>query len=225
MTAYAYAQAARLPGLRALEVSVCRTADGVLVCSHDPTTTRTTGTEYTIAEQRWADLAALRVTAAATTDPAQPAQPLARFDEVAETYLDRFVLFVEAKVGAAVAPLLQTLASAGQPQRVVWKAPVNSRTFAAAKDLGFTTWGYVMEEPAHLGPLRRFAAAPEIDLLGAPRAAPDGVVSTISRAAQDNGKVTISWTIRSRADEQRVTRLGCRGLMTSHPREVVRAER
>ena len=43
MTAYAYAQAAQVAEIKALEISVCLSADGVLVCSHDPTTTRLTG--------------------------------------------------------------------------------------------------------------------------------------------------------------------------------------
>src|SRR5687767_13268304 len=37
MTAYAYEQATKIKGLQALEISVCLSADGVLVCSHDPT--------------------------------------------------------------------------------------------------------------------------------------------------------------------------------------------
>lgn len=35
MTAYAYEQAVQLPEVHALEVSVCLSSDGVLVCSHD----------------------------------------------------------------------------------------------------------------------------------------------------------------------------------------------
>ena len=72
MTAYAYAQAAKVPGLQAMEISVCLSADGVLVCSHDPTTARMTGTPYTIAEQTWATLSTLKVSGAETTEPDQP---------------------------------------------------------------------------------------------------------------------------------------------------------
>ena len=149
-----------------------------------------------------------------------PAQPLTRFDEVAEAHLDRFVLFVEAKVKTAVEPLLARLTALGQPQRVVWKTPVNARTFGPAKDLGFSTWGYVLNEPAHLDHLDRFGADPRIDFLGAPRAEADALIRRVAKTAKDHGKITISWTIRSPEDEQRVTGLGCRGLMTSHPLNV-----
>lgn len=222
MTAYAYARAVEVPGIRALEVSVCRSADGVLVASHDPTTTRMTGAPYTIAEQSWATLSRLQVTGRQTTDPRQPSRALTRFDEIAEAHLDRSVLFVEAKVSPAIEPLLARLAALGQPQRVVWKAPVNSRTFARAKELGFATWGYVLNEPAHVGPhLEGLAASPHLDLLGAPRAESDTFIRAVSAAAGRHGKVTISWTIRSHEDERRVVDLGCRGLMTSHPLNVL----
>ena len=126
MTAYAYAQAAQVPGLQALEISVCLSADGVLVCSHDPTTARLTGTAYTIAEQTWATLSTLKVSGAETTEPDQPAQPLTRFDDVVEAYIGQFVLFVEPKVNAAADPLMVRMAALDQPERVVWKSPINS---------------------------------------------------------------------------------------------------
>ena len=62
MTAYAYSQAARLPYVGAIEISVCLSADGVLVCSHDPTTLRVTGTDLRIADQPWSVLSRLKVT-------------------------------------------------------------------------------------------------------------------------------------------------------------------
>ena len=61
MTAFAYSRAAAFPALKALEISVCRSADGVLVCSHDPTTERVTGVPYTIARETWATLSELEV--------------------------------------------------------------------------------------------------------------------------------------------------------------------
>ena len=152
MTAYAYAQAAQIPGLQALEISVCLSADGVLVCSHDPTTARMTGTPYTIAEETWATLSTLKVSGAETTEPDQPPQPLTRFDDVVEAYIGQFVLFVEPKVKAAADPLMVRMAALDQPERVVWKSPINSSSgFAEAKRRGFGTWGYVLNETAHTG--------------------------------------------------------------------------
>jgi glycerophosphoryl diester phosphodiesterase len=223
MTAYAYQQATLIPTLKAIEISVCVTADDVLVCSHDPTTTRVTGVDSVIRSQPWSSLAPLMVTSAYTTDPTQPARPFTRFDDVVEAHLDRYVAFVEPKTPEAIEPLLARLRVLGQPERVVWKQPINQPNFARAKDLGFGTWGYVLDEPGHTYPprLARFAAAPEIDMLGAPRAQDDAFVSTVVRVAADNGKKTIMWDIRSPQDRDRALTLGCTGMMTSHVQEVL----
>ncbi len=226
MTAYAYAQAAQVAEIKALEISVCLSADGVLVCSHDPTTTRLTGAAYTIAEQTWGTLSTLMVTGAETSDPKQQPQPLTRFDEVVDAYHDRYVLFVEPKVPPATEPLMKRMVGLNQPERVVWKAPINSSTFAEAKRQGFATWGYVLNEPAHLGAnLDRLAASADIDMLGAPRAEPDPFITAISSAAERNGKLTIAWPILNVAERDRVRALGCRGMMTSRPLDVLQVPR
>ena len=225
MTAYAYDQATALPSLRAIEISVCLSADGILVCSHDATTTRTTGVDYTIRSEQWATLAPLMVTSAYTTDPTQPARPLSRFDEVIEAHLDRYVVFAEPKTPEAIEPLFAKLVALDQPERVVWKQPINQPNFARAKSLGFATWGYVLDEPGHTYPprLARFAASAEIDMLGAPRTQPDDFVAKVVRAASDNGKKTIMWDIRSTDDRARALSLGCTGMMTSNLTQVLDA--
>jgi glycerophosphoryl diester phosphodiesterase len=216
MTGYAYAQATRIPEVKALEISVCITSDGVLVCNHNKTTTAMTGVPYTIINETWDTLSALRVSPRYTTNPGQPSRPFTRFDEVAERYLDDYVLFVEPKSKAATAPLLATMAPLGQPERVVWKQPVDSRRFVDAKERGFTTWGYVMDVPAHTGArLRRFAASEHIDLLGAHDSDPDDLVTEIVSAAASHGKQTIMWEISSPQKRARALALGCTGLMTS----------
>jgi glycerophosphoryl diester phosphodiesterase len=223
MTAYAYSQAAAIPGLTSLEISVCLSADGVLVCSHDPTTERVTDVAYTIVEQDWDTLSSLSVTSRYTADPSQPSRPFTRFDEVVEAYIDRFVLFVEPKVPAAAEPLLAKMTSLNQPERVVWKQWISSPNFAAAKARGFATWGYVLDQPSHRGAnLQRLVASPMVDLVGAPRDQPDAFVKAIVAAAQHNEKLTIMWNIRNDTDLRRALDLGCRGMMTSNPVEVLR---
>lgn len=224
MTAYAYSRAAEISTLSALEISVCLSGDGVLVCSHDPTTERVTDVDYTIADQTWETLSALRVTSRFTTDPSQPAQPFTRFDEVVEAYIDHFVLFVEPKVPAAAEPLLAKLTSLNQPERVVWKQWISTANFAPAKARGFSTWGYVLDQPSHRGAnLRRLIASPLVDMVGAPREQPDAFVEPIVALANANDKATIMWNIRNDADLQRARDLGCRGMMTSNPVEVIRS--
>jgi glycerophosphoryl diester phosphodiesterase len=221
MTAYAYEQAAKLPGLLAIEISVCCSADGVLVCSHDPTTQRLTGVPYTIASEPWATLSKLKVTSSFTLDPSQPSRPLSRFDEVIEQHIGRFVAFVEPKTPGAVQPLMEKMASLNQPERVVWKQPINQPNFGTAKSHGFATWGYVLNEPGHLGDnLRQFAATPAIDMLGAQRSQPDSSLIPVIDEAAAYGKETIMWNIRNADDRTRALRLGCQGMMTSNIAQV-----
>lgn len=221
MTLYAYQQAAQVPGLRALEVSVCLSADGVLVCSHDPTTLRVSGIDYTIASEPWSTLSTVMVKADATTDPTQPARPLSRFDEVAAEFLDRFVFFVEPKVEPAARPLMDALTAARQTTRVVWKQYVNSAWFDIAKQNGFATWGYVLNQPSHTGAnLEGFAAKSSIDMLGAQLTESDDFIRTVVRAGAAHGKPTIAWPITGEADRTRALDLGCSGLMTSTIAEV-----
>lgn len=216
MTAYAYDQAVQLPGLKAIEISVCATSDGVLVCNHDATTLRLSGVNYTIAEETWATISKLMISAAYTKDPTQPARPIARLEEVLDAHLSTTVAFVEPKNPQAVEPLMAAMVAIKQPERVVWKQPINQPNFARAKANGFSTWGYVLNEPGHLGArLAKFAAAPEIDRLGAPRYENDQFVSNIVNAARANRKQVIMWNIRTVADRARALSLGCQGLMTS----------
>lgn len=216
MTAYAYAQAAALPGVQALEISVSLSKDGVLVCSHDATTGRMTSRDLTIADETWATLSTLEVKSEFTRDPAQPARPFTRFDEVASTYLDRLVLFVEPKTPNAVEPLMDLMVQLGQPKRTVWKQPINQPNFGRAKSHGFSTWGYVLDERGHQGDrLTRFAAAAEIDILGAGASQSNRLIIPVVEAAHENGKPTIMWVVQTVADRRRALQLGCQGLMTS----------
>lgn len=221
MTAYAYQQAAKIASLKALEISVCLTADGVLVCSHDPTTLRTTGADYTIADETWATLSALKVRGRNTVDPQQAPQPLTRFDEVAEAYAGDFVLFVEPKVEAATAPLMARLVALGNQERIVWKQWLTSPHFTEAKRNGFATWAYMLNQASHVRRLGQVAASPDVDLLGAPAEESDAFVSAVVTAAEAHSKKTIMWPIRAEADQGRAVGLGCRGLMVSNIRELL----
>jgi glycerophosphoryl diester phosphodiesterase len=205
-----------------MEISVCLTADNVLVCSHDQNTRRTTGVDYNIPEETWDTLSGLWVSANNTSNPDQPARKFSRFDDVVELLIDDYVLFVEPKHTAAAAPLMKRMVGLGQPERVVWKQPINSSRFVTAKANGFGTWGYVLNESNHLGSnLTRYAASDAVDMLGAPRNQSDGFVTDIVEAAAANGKRTMMWEIRSLTDQLRAVRLGCRGMMTSAVTEVL----
>ena len=105
---------------------------------------------------------------------------------------------------------------------MVWKQYVNSGEFVRAKEHGFSTWGYVLNQPSHLGTnLTRYAAADYLDMLGAPKAEATTLVSEVVTAATRQNKPTIMWPISTSADRDRALRLGCAGLMTSRITELL----
>lgn len=216
MTAYAYGQATSLPFVEAIEISVCATADGVLVCSHDPTTTRVTGLDYEIAKQPWSTLEPLMVTSRFTEDPSQPSRPLTRLDEVLELYLSKYVVFIEAKTAPALPPLKALLVALNQPARTVWKHPINSGHFEWAKEQGFGTWGYALDEPAHsMDKVRALAAEPRIDMLGVHWSRSDEVLTEFAAIAQSFNKKVIMWSLETPEQRARALKFGASGLMTA----------
>ena len=222
LSTYAFEQAALLPELKAVEVPVVRTADGVLVCSFDTDTLRLTGVKHSFLDTEWAVLEQLRVTAAETSDPRQPAQPLARLDVVLERFLDRFVFFVEPQVKEAAGILMATLIAAGRPDRIVWKQPVTSARFAEARSHGFETWGYVLDEQAHLGAnLKRYAASADISMLGVSARRPDRLVQRVVTAARGSGKPAIAYNVHGAEELRRVWDLGCTGIASTSIRRLL----
>lgn len=222
LTGYAYGESAKLPDLQAVEISTAITRDGVLVCSHDPNTLSATGHDAVIGDVDWSDISDLTVTGKYTLDPSQPARPITRYSQVIYPYMSRFVVFAEPKTSAAAPNLFWNLRELGQPERVVWKQPIDSALFAAAKKAGFSTWGYVLNEPWHLGAnLERYAASEYIDSLGAPLSESDDFIKAIVDAATKNNKQTIAWAVSTAADRDRALRLGCQGLMTSDIRGLL----
>lgn len=214
MTAYAYDQAAALPYVKAIEISVVISADGVLVCSHDPNTIRVTGVDHEIEKTPWSTLSELMVTAAETDDPSQPARPLTRFDDVIDAHIENLVCFVEPKTQLTAEPLMERMIAAGHPERVVWKQPITSGRFARAKEAGFHTWGHGMDE-SRLPMLARWAADPNIDMLGVGLHEPDAVFRDTIQAAKANGKKVITWPVMAAEEKARALQLGISGLMTS----------
>lgn len=222
MTAYAYEQATEVDGVKALEMSVCLSRDGQLVLSHDPTTGRLTGTDLVIATTDWADLSGLEVSAAETIDPDQPSRPLSRFDDVVEKYIDRYVLFVEPKVSIAAQPLFTRLAQVGNSERIVWKQPINSALFSQAKEAGYRTWGYVLNEPAHTGAhLTRLAASTSLDMIGVEKNQSDALTSAVVTAAASRSLPVIMWAIGTNEERDRAVDRGATGIMCAAPGLVV----
>lgn len=219
MTAYAYEQAGKIDGLKAMEVSVHRSRDGVLVCHHDPTTLRMTGKDLTIAKTDWKDLAELRVTAKHTDDPSQPVRPIARFEEVIEAWPKTMTMWVEPKADDTVEPLFQRLLQ--QPDlEFVWKRPVNA-PFERAYLQGMGTFGYVLNNEQQLRLMRLAAKQRFIQYLGVGSDAKDDFVKKVVDEADAFGKHKVMWPILTRADRDRALASGIDTLMVSDVKHLL----
>jgi len=204
-------------GLKAIEISVNITSDGVMFCHHDTTTTRMTGTNLTFSSATAAQIEALTSSASATTNPTQDRQPIPRLVPVLDAYAANHVVFVEAKTGGAwQATLLDLLATyPNSANHIVWKAPIIAG-FQGAKQRGFTTWGYLLQDdPAHAD-WQTLVAKTDVDWIGVNHAATDTYISNVVALANSLGKKVIMWEVHTIADRNRAASLGVQGMMTSN---------
>lgn len=215
-TMLAYTQAAAA-GMKALEVSVSSTADGVLVCHHDLNTERLTGVDLTIARASYAALETLRNDARGWLGPAAPLEPIPLLEDVLRAFLPSRVIFLEDKQGTNADEILELLESyPGAREHVVWKQPASSRGHALARARGYTTWGYVTTPDFGNLP----ALIPKVDLLGVHYVAPAAVV----RELVGSGKPVAAWEVRRRSDHARLKALGVRGFVCSNIVHVLHLE-
>ena len=211
-------------GLKAIEVSTQMTSDGVIVCHHDTSTLRMTGTDLTIASSTKAQLDALTNSAAFTDNPGQNREPIPTLASVLSAYAANHVLFIEPKSGGALPAAVMAAidATPGRTDRIVWKQPINSSLWATAKAKGYATWGYVLSgDTAHTNNLDALINNPNLDMVGVERTASDVFVADIVARATAAGKRTIMWEIRSIVDRDRALALGCVGMMTANLRAVL----
>nr|WP_269437536.1 glycerophosphodiester phosphodiesterase [Arthrobacter zhangbolii] len=207
-TMTAYRQAA-LAGVPALEVSVCSTADGTLVCHHDTDTGRTTGTPLTISDTTWEDLSKLRVDARQWLGPHTPLEPIPLLADVLDAYAATHVIFLEDKQGTNTKALLDLMDSYPDSRRhIIWKQSAVAAQIRAVSERGYESWGYFTGEQMSLLPERyeRFT------FLGINTLATDEEIT----AAVATGKPVICWEVHSRAERDRLIGLGVAGLMSAN---------
>jgi len=222
MTLYAYQQAARIESVQAMEVSVHRTLDGVLVCHHDFDTARVGSRKHVIARTTWRELKDVMVLPRETLDPSQPPRPLARFDEVLEAWPAGVTMWAEPKPDDAVEPLFARLDKLPDLD-VVWKRPINAPGFDRAKMQGWGTFGYVLDGPQQTRYLEQVAPSRWLDMVGVQESASDERVREVVTKAGSYGKRTVMWALANLEQRDRALRLGCRGLMCSNIAELVDA--
>jgi glycerophosphoryl diester phosphodiesterase len=207
-TMRAYSQSVAL-GLKAIEVSVWASSDGVLLCHHDAGTLRTTGYDFQIPATPAAALAQLRVDARAWLGPATPLEPIPRLRDVLDAYAASHVIFLEDKGGTnadAIITMLQDYPDSRE--HVVWKQPAASPGHVYARQRGYTTWGYFASKD-----LDRAAEFQDgVDWLGVPTLAAEEPI----RRLVATGKPVIAWEVHRRWERDRLQRLGVRGMMCSN---------
>ena len=206
MTAY---RQAVLAGVAALELSVCATADGTLVCHHDTDSKRTTGQDLVLSDTSWEELSALRVDARQWLGPNTPLEPIPLLQDVLDAYAGTHVIFLEDKQGTNTKALLDLMDTYPDSRRhIVWKQSAVAKQIRAVTERGYSSWGYFTEEqmPLFQEHQNRFT------FLGINTLATDEEIT----AAVATGKPVICWEVHSRAERERLVRLGVAGLMSAN---------
>ncbi|GAB3531970.1 hypothetical protein GCM10027403_03290 [Arthrobacter tecti] len=207
-TMEAYRQAI-LAGAQAIEVSVCSTRDGVLVCHHDKNTERMTGVSLEIAEQDYSRIKLLWNDATEWIGQNCRPQPIPLLKDVLDAFASKYVIFIEDKQGSNTAALLDLMDSyPDSTEHFVWKQTAAASQYEMAVERGYRTWGYFLEDDH--GSFEKYA--PRYDLLGIYHGATDEDIQKL--VSYD--KPVICWEIHTRWMRDKVRRLGVKGLMCSN---------
>lgn len=206
-------------GMKAIEVSVVASKDGILFCQHDKSMKRTTGVDALASEMLWADIQKLTVTAEETDNPLQPRQPLVALKDVLDAYAETHVIFIEDKQGTNARPLLDMMDTyADATKHFIWKQWAGAGQYTAADRRGYTTWGYFQTQDFTNFDLW----APRFDIIGVHTGCTDEQILRASTYCKANNLKLICWEIHTPAQRQRALSLGVDGLMTANILNVMR---
>ncbi|WP_166345151.1 glycerophosphodiester phosphodiesterase [Phytoactinopolyspora limicola] len=193
-------------GALAIEVSVCRTRDNVLICHHDLNTERVTGADLHISQVPWARLVPIEVDAAQWLGPAVRPQPITLLRDVLDRFAGRVVMFIEDKPGTATEQLLDLMDSYPRStEYMVWKC-YRAGGATAAQARGYRVWGYLDDDDPNLDDV-----AEVVDMLGVSTGASDAFVGDVVA----KGLPVMMWPIHRRSERDRAVALGVQGLMTA----------
>jgi glycerophosphoryl diester phosphodiesterase len=210
-TLAAFAHAVDL-GFRYLETDVRLSADGVLVCLHDPTLDRVSGDRGPVSERTWSDLRTVRIGGR---------EPVARFDEVLEAFPGTR-LVVEPKTDTAVPALVASIRGHQAERRVCvgsFSLPRLRRVRLALGPNGCTSTGPAEARALRLAslrlrPLRSVPSAPSCVQVpiswGRMRVVDRRFVSTAHRL----GLPVHVWTVNDAHTMRELLDLGVDGIIT-----------
>jgi glycerophosphoryl diester phosphodiesterase len=204
----AYSNAVAL-GVKAIEISVNVTKDGVMVCSHDQTTKRLGTSAVEIAATDWSELSKVEIDARRWIGPAYPRQPFARLTDVLDAYAGTHVIFIEDKQAENTKDLLDLLDTyEDSTSHFVWKQWAAAKQYREASKRGYRVWGYFSRDI--IDRVDDFAG--HLDYLGVPVEATDDEVARLV----NTGKPVIAWEVHRRSTRDRMTALGVQGMMCSN---------
>lgn len=201
-------------GAAAIEISVRRSADGVLLCHHDATLERTcAGAIGTIAEMTAAELGSVRVDMRRWVGPSWEPAPIPTLDEVLDRIGSRAVLFVEPKDPAATADVLRTIADHGLEATTVFKQHHGRTDDVAARQAGLAVWNYLDDSVTEADVT---AVARRSDAIGVRvDESPTAAQVALARIAVATNVPVIAWAVRRRHQLRTLDEIGVRGFMCS----------
>lgn len=208
-TMEAYTNAAAY-GIKALEVSVNKSADGVLFCHHDTNGLKMTGSPDSWSTMQWADIQQLWNDSSPWTGTSTPKARIPLLKDVLDAYAHTHVIFIEDKQGTSTTQMLNLMDTyPNATNHFVWKTYASATAQAdAARLRGYKAWGYFMT--ANFNDMD--ALVSHYDYLGIPHTASDTVIAQ----SVAYGKPVICWEIHYRWMRDRVAALGVKGMMTSN---------
>jgi len=198
-----------ISGVKAIEVSVHATSDGVLVCHHDANTLRMTGQSRDIASTPWSSLQQLRIDARPWIGPSSPLARIPLLRDVLDDHAATHVIFIEDKTGKNAKAVLNMMDSYPDSRNhFIWKQPGSAQQYSLAAARGYRTWGYFLNDTDD--PFSRYAS--RFDYLGIYRDASDADVAKLVAY----NKPVICWEVHNREQRDRLVSLGVQGIMCAN---------
>lgn len=202
-------------GARAVEISVHRTKDGVLVCNHDATLERTcAGFQGAIKDMDFAQLKTVSVDMTRYVGPDWGVQPIPRLEEVLDAVGGRTIVFVEPKDPAARTDVIGAVTSRGLQDSTVFKQHYGLPGDDAARQAGLAVWNFY-DPSASAQDIA--ALADRSDAIGADAnndpLDPERI--GLVEAAVATGKPVIAWAVHRRHQVEQLAGMGVRGFMAS----------
>lgn len=211
-------------GIKAIEISVQKSADGTFWCFHDATTDRTTGVSGTISAMTDAQISVLNNSGStATANSSQPGRPVAKLVDVLNTYTPTHVIIIEDKTYAnttAMLNLMDSYGTAGRPasEIFIWKVTSSAGKatfFDPAATRGYHRWAYIFDATMST----EFPALPasgKADMIGMDFNSSDATLSSAISLCVSNGVMPTGHIINSTTQRDRLLGLGMKGLMISN---------